>query len=72
MTTVKKFYLAAPCRFLYWESIIMLRQMAVAAVVVLLGQRPVAVQMLVIIAVIAVAFAAQIIIQPFKTMVGAR
>ncbi len=48
----------------------MLRQMAVAAVVVLLGQRPVAVQMLVIIAVIAVAFAAQIIIQPFKTMVS--
>ncbi|KAG2425786.1 hypothetical protein HXX76_013411 [Chlamydomonas incerta] len=54
-------------KYLYWESVIMLRQLCVAVVVVLLAQKGVAVQMLVVIAVVAGALVLQLIVQPFKT-----
>ena len=58
-----------PGRYLYWESIIMLRQLCVAVVVVLLAHKGVAVQMLVVIAVVAGALVLQLCVQPFKTPV---
>lgn len=48
----------------------MLRQMAVAVVVVVLAPWGVTLQLLVVIAVVAAAFAAQLLMKPFQTKVG--